>query len=226
MKKSDLTTLLTAATLFLSLGVINAVAQNTDGSPPPDGPSKDRQEKMMKRADLNGDGVIDETERAAIEAKRRERMSQNPKFLKRADTDGDGKISDTEWAAAKEKMKDARKDHGNRGDKMRRHRKGDDGKPQAKTDSQFRRGYVLGKYDTNKDHHLDASERAAMRTDLDARMRAGMQKHLTRLNQIDADHNGQISDAEWSAAKDSFHQNHPDRPGSRHPGMMPPPPAA
>lgn len=226
MKKFDLTTLLSAATLFLSLGVINAVAQNTDGPPPPDGPPKDRQEKMMKRADLNGDGVIDESERAAMEAKHRERMSHNPKFLKRADTDGDGKISDTEWAAAKEKMKDARKEHGKHGDKMRRHHKDDDGKPQARADSQFRRGYVLGKYDTNGDHHLDKTERAAMRTDREARMRAGMQKHLTRLNQVDANHDGQISDAEWSAAKASFHQNHPDRPGSQRPGMMPPPPAA
>ena len=108
MKKSDLTTLITAATLFLSFGVLNVTAQNNNQGGPKGNFSPERHAAMMKIADTNGDGQVDETERAAMKAQRREKMAQNPRFLKRADTDGDGKIdldNFCEWLSEPEKTK-------------------------------------------------------------------------------------------------------------------------
>ena len=203
MKKSDLTSLLTAATLFLSVGLLNATAEGNEKRSAKDRPSPEQREEMMKRADLNGDGKLDDSERAALAEQRREKMSQNPRFLKRADTDKDGQISDAEWEAAKEKFQKAvhsKKRHSaKKREEARRHERGD--KP-------FRRAYLLGKYDANGDMKLDDSERATMRAAMESKHRENMQKMLTRLNQVDVDQDGMISDSEWDAAKASFKKEH------------------
>ncbi len=217
MKKSDLTSLLTAATLFLSFGLLTAAAGESNEPTAQDGLRSERRAQLMKHADLNGDGVLDEVERMALENKRREKLSQNPRFLKRADTDQDGQISDAEWAAVKEKMKkkvQARKQdlsqRGERGPRPESNRHAD------KDRREFQHGYLLGKYDANVDRKLDEEERVAMRADREARFREHMQTMLTRLNAVDSDGDGQISDAEWSVAKDEFKKNHPGfRPGPR-----------
>ena len=210
MKNPDLTSLLTAATLFLSLGVIVGTAQGADGPPPFEGPGK----QMREKADLNKDGTIDETERAAIEQKMRARMSQNPRFLKRADTDKDGQISDEEWGVAKKKLHKMRQMRRHHGEKMsdRRHGKDAHGR-QAKDDRKFHRGYMLGKFDANGDKKLDETERAAMRSAGESKMRAKMEAHLQRLTAVDTDKDGQISDEEWAVAKETFKKAHPGRHG-------------
>jgi len=207
MKKSDLTTLLTAATLFLSFGVLNATAQNNNQGGPKGNFSPERHEAMMKIADLNGDGQVDEAERAAMKAKQREKMSQKPRFLKRADTDGDGEISDAEFAVAQkkgQKMRDGRKSgKESRGDR-------------AQADPKVRRAYMLGKFDANGDKKLDETERAAMRADIESKMRGKAEEHLQKLNAVDVNKDGKFSDEEWESAKEQMMKDGPRKGG---PGM-------
>ncbi|MEI8380819.1 MAG: EF-hand domain-containing protein [Planctomycetota bacterium] len=75
-----------------------------------DGNGPDR-EAILKRFDKNGDGQLDETERAAARKAMEERGGAGPgngpgngpgreEILKRFDKDGDGKLNDEERAAA------------------------------------------------------------------------------------------------------------------------------
>ena len=63
-------------------------------------------EKLLEKFDANGDGHLDETERAAaksaMQAKRAERKQQ---ILAEFDVDGDGQLNAEEKAAAKEAFK-------------------------------------------------------------------------------------------------------------------------
>ena len=210
MKKSDLTTLITAATLFLSFGVLNVTAKNNNQGGPKGNFSPERHAAMMKIADTNGDGQVDETERAAMKAQRREKMAQNPRFLKRADTDGDGKISDAEFAAAQKKGKQMRDQR-----KSAKSARGD----RAKADPKVVRAYMLGKYDANGDRKLDESERATMRSEIEAQMRAKAEEHLQKLSAVDVDKDGKFSDEEWEAAKEKLMKDGPRQGGPRGPGI-------
>ncbi|WP_018970073.1 hypothetical protein [Rubritalea marina] len=55
--------------------------------------------KLIEQFDADGDGKLDETERAAAKSAMKERRAE---FIARHDTDGDGKLSDEEKQAAKE----------------------------------------------------------------------------------------------------------------------------
>ncbi len=212
MKKSDLTTLVTAATLFLSFGVLNATAGERNRDAAKDNLSPERRAEMMKKADLNGDGKLDDSEKAALKKQRRDKMAQNPRFLKLADTDRDGEISDAEFVVAQKKVKKMRD--------RRKGGKGDRGDDKAKV----RRAYMLGKFDANGDKKLDETERAAMRADIESKMRAKAEEHLQRLNAVDVNKDGKFSDEEWEAAKKEMMKDGP-RPGGprkggpRGPGM-------
>ncbi|MFZ9681649.1 MAG: hypothetical protein ACO3DQ_00375, partial [Cephaloticoccus sp.] len=200
MKNSPVTSLLAAATLFLVPAALSAqpAPADDDAPPPPRGP---RWEKF----DANGDGKLDATERAAAEAAVRERLTANPRFAERADTDHDGVISDTEWTAAKAKeMREHRQERRGQGPQG-----GREGRPER--DPDFRRGYLLGKYDANGDHKLDKSERATLKSDMEGRIRARMEKQLARLKAADTDGDGKFSDTEWAAAKESFSAEMKDR---------------
>lgn len=71
---------------------------------------------LMGKFDKDGDGKLDETERAAALAAMEQRMrtgaERQLERLKSVDIDGDGKISDAEWAAAREKMQAWRQERG------------------------------------------------------------------------------------------------------------------
>lgn len=79
---------------------------NTPAAAPagPAGPGG-RAGEAMKRFDKNGDGKLDETERAEADQAARTRLEQTPRALERFDTDKDGKLNDAEWATAREGMR-------------------------------------------------------------------------------------------------------------------------
>jgi len=54
----------------------------------------------MAQFDQDGDGKLNETERAAAGTAMRANMASNPRAMARVDTDGDGKVSDAEWTVA------------------------------------------------------------------------------------------------------------------------------
>ncbi len=66
-------------------------------------------EGAMKRFDKNGDGKLDDAEKAEAKAAR-EQMREEA--LKRFDKDGDGKLNDAERAEAREAMKKLKKRRG------------------------------------------------------------------------------------------------------------------
>lgn len=70
--------------------------------------------RMMKRYDLNGDGKLDDGERAAME---KDRKLFRAKMLKKFDKNGDGKLDQTERLAIKEAMKSKRAERLKRFDK-------------------------------------------------------------------------------------------------------------
>jgi Ca2+-binding EF-hand superfamily protein len=63
-------------------------------------------DKMLNEHDRDGDGRLDESERAAMAAANREKAEQNPRILRRFDKNRDGKLDDAEWAAARQQVGD------------------------------------------------------------------------------------------------------------------------
>jgi hypothetical protein len=66
---------------------------------------------LLGKFDVNNDGKLDDTEKAAIreaaDKRARAGVEKNLQRLRAIDADNDGKINDTEWAAAREKFKQA-----------------------------------------------------------------------------------------------------------------------
>jgi Ca2+-binding EF-hand superfamily protein len=87
-------------TLFIALGLAltGLVAHGADGEAKPAAPPS--REEIMKKYDKNGDGKLDQDERAAL---MKDRQAES---LKKYDKNGDGKLDESELQARRE---DARK---------------------------------------------------------------------------------------------------------------------
>jgi Ca2+-binding EF-hand superfamily protein len=197
MKKPQLTPLLLSATLFLSVvGVAKAAEDSV--APAPESPRKARQAELIKKFDKNGDGKLDETERAAareamqaMQAMRHER----PNAMR-----GPG-----------DEEKGPRPAPGAMG--MR--------------DPAFRHGYMLGKFDKNGDGKLDEAEKADAHAAAEMKMRTRLEKQIQRLKEVDANGDGKISDSEWAVAREKFQKERGAPGGAGRPdedfGGFPPP---
>jgi hypothetical protein len=179
MKKPDLTPLLLSATLFLAFGA--AVSAQEAPPPAPEAPAADAvippppRAEMIKKFDKNGDGQLDDAEKAEA---RKAFVKKHPGLAKH-------------MKQAKEKR----------------------GPGAGPEDKDFRRGWLLGKFDANNDGKLDETERAAARADGEKRLRAGAEKRLQHLKSLDTDGDGKFNDTEWAAAKAEFQKQHPERAG-------------
>jgi Ca2+-binding EF-hand superfamily protein len=111
MKPSSLAPAFLAATLFLlpSLWAEDAPAEMDGATAENASMPPQRQAEIMKRFDKNGDGKLDEDEKAAAkeynrnettgrQAKRREHLGK--RALEKFDKDGDGKLNEAERAEA------------------------------------------------------------------------------------------------------------------------------
>jgi hypothetical protein len=89
--------------MALAISLSGFLSQAADGDPKPAAPRTERSE-LFKKYDKNGDGKLDEGERAALQKDRQEEM------VKKYDKNGDGKIDDTERQALMEDRKKQREE--------------------------------------------------------------------------------------------------------------------
>jgi hypothetical protein len=106
-----LTKLKLALALSASLvaGVAGFAAANTGSSAAADANGGAWKAKMLQKYDTNGDGKLDDTERAAMRADRQaKREARKEKMLQKFDTNGDGKLEPSERAAMQEERAEKR----------------------------------------------------------------------------------------------------------------------
>jgi Ca2+-binding EF-hand superfamily protein len=105
---------------FLGLGLAGALALPAVALAWPDGEGHDgRRARMMEKFDANGDGTLDDAERAAARTFRQAMHAQRKaEMLAKYDADKDGTLSDAERAQARQdrmterfKMLDTNKDN-------------------------------------------------------------------------------------------------------------------
>lgn len=65
--------------------------------------------EVLERFDKDGDGKLNDAERAEMRKAAGDRIAQNPKMLERFDANGDGQLDETERAAAREAMQERMK---------------------------------------------------------------------------------------------------------------------
>jgi hypothetical protein len=147
---------LPALGLTLAAGSLLAQGNTVPGTPLQPGPAWGQREPgqippaLLERFDLNGDGQLDESERAAL----REEMANRPgaarmreEILKRFDKNGDGQLDEAERAEF-QKFREARMREGGG--------PGGPGGPRMREELRKRA-------DKNGDGQIDESERAAAR---------------------------------------------------------------
>jgi Ca2+-binding EF-hand superfamily protein len=186
MKRLNLAATFAAATLFLSFGLRAA-----DAAKPANDMKSTRAAEMLKRFDKNGDGKLDDDERAeAKDAMLREQMdrqatraaalggseAERAKMLERFDKNHDGRLDDEERAAAekagRERAAVANGPAGNlRAELIRRLDKNADGKidqAERAAGAEFIADHLdqypamKQRFDENHDGKLDGTERAAL----------------------------------------------------------------
>lgn len=145
---------------------------------------------MLEEFDANGDGQLDETERATAKEAIRTRHKQRremfkARLLERFDANGDGELDETERAEAKQAMRD----HGPRHFGRHGHR------PPPELVKQF---------DENADGRLDDNERAALRAHLE-------QKKAELIERFDTNGNGQLEGEEREAVRAFMRAEHQKR---------------
>ena len=200
--------------LSAALCAIPALAQTETK---PDAPKADRsgqmekrRQEMLQRFDANGDGKLDDTEKAAMkEAQKQERSVRGmgdsgnrsspgeagpgpgpggdrflKEMIKRFDKDGDGKLDEAELGEA---MKARANFMGNRG-------AGAPGAPGGRMREQ-----MMKMFDKNGDGQLDDSERAAAE-----------QFRTEQIRRFDKNGDGQLDPEERAEAMRAFVADHPE----------------
>ncbi|MSU48886.1 MAG: hypothetical protein EXS37_07335 [Opitutus sp.] len=226
MKRFSLTPHLASATLILALHATFLPAQENAAAPAAAAPAakpSQRMEELMKRFDQDGDGKLDDAERAAA----KEAMMKEPidvqvllappesppgpaasgpevnrkRMLAQFDQNKDGRLDEEERAAAKKFMAER---GGGPGGKMhdemiKRFDKNGNGKideDERGAVQEFmkkRRRPGAGPSTMNR----EADEKAA----LDKVLRSAVEANAAQLQRFDEDKDGRLSDQEWTAAR-------------------------
>jgi Ca2+-binding EF-hand superfamily protein len=180
---------------FLAIVLAAAVAR-AEG-PAPEGPGPvgpgpfgHLREELLKKFDTDGDGQLNDAERAAAREALKQRIAEEKqKFLEKWDKDGDGTLSDAEKAAAREAL----------GQRIRE-------------EVQARRQEFIKKWDTDGDGKLSEEERKAALDSLPEDKRQEiLARHQKALEEFDADGDGKLNDQERAAARDALRERIKDR---------------
>jgi Ca2+-binding EF-hand superfamily protein len=207
MKRFGLSLHLSSATLFLALALGGLHAQTPAAPKPP--------EDAMKRFDKDGDGLLDDAERAAAKAamkneppaasgvgvtsskpKRGDPDAMRGRMLEMFDTNKDGKLDDAERTEAKKAG--AERGGAMRDELVKRFDKNGNGKldgDEREAAASFAKRRVGEKPGASKPSAAatDAALEKAMRTTLEA--------DAAQLQRFDDDKDGKLSDQEWQAAR-------------------------
>ncbi len=144
------------------------------------------------KMDVNGDGKLDKTDREAMRAQMQEKM------FDRIDADNDGSISKSEFEAMHRGHREGARE-GKRGDQagMAGHRMG------GKRGHGMRggAGMMAKMADTNGDGTIDQAEFTAAA--------------MKRFDRVDADHNGIVTQAERTAAREAMKAKWQERRAAR-----------
>lgn len=173
MKTSSVSPLLLAVALL----AVPALAQNEMKAPEAaDGKMSKNLQELIKKYDKNGDGKLDEDEKAAAHAAMRKEgaggaMDRYKQILMRFDKDGDGKLNDAERAEAEKARAMIERNGG-----------------EAKFSAM-----ILKRFDKNGDGRLDDAERAEARKFRDE-----------QIKKFDKDGDGKLNDAEREEALKAF----------------------
>jgi len=129
-----------------------------------------------RQYDTNGDGRIDENERAAMREAGRQRAEEARRRweLQQSDADKDGTLSDQERAAMEKAQAEQR------------------------AAAEQRRKEMLDKYDANRNGQIDGDENRAMYQDMRDR------RAKERLDRWDADKNGLLDEKELAAEREHY----------------------
>jgi Ca2+-binding EF-hand superfamily protein len=173
MKTSSVSSLLLTAALL----AVPALAQNEMNpreKPAAAGAMKKTHQEMIQKYDQNGDGRLDEDEKAAAHAAMRKdgggEGDRRKQMLKRFDKDGDGKLNDAERAAA-EKAREAMEKGGGgkfREQAIKRFDQDGDGKlnETEQAEAEKFRAEQLKKFDADGDGQLNETERETARKEM------------------------------------------------------------
>lgn len=230
MKRSGLTPLLFAATLFLLPDAASLAVAQTMMSDTPAAKSARRADELLKRYDRNGDGKLDDDERA--EAKEAMMQTQIDQQMARAaavpggverfrtqalalfDRNKDGRLDEDERAEA-QRLAEVRQDPGaSLDDFAKSFDRNTDGKIDAEERTQLEafltelralganrmRTELLRQLDRNADAKVDEAELAAAEKLLRPRLAASP---LQR-RRYDRNEDGRIDDTEWQAARSAL----------------------
>jgi hypothetical protein len=207
MKRPGLTSHLLVATLFL-LASRSAIAQETASSMSMTPPAS-RGAEVLKRYDKNGDGRLDDDERAdareAMMAEQIDRQMARPaaaaggvevyraRVLALFDRNQDGRLDDEERAAAQKFAED-----------------------RTAAPAETLREELFKRFDRNANGRIDAAERPAAQeffaafarppaaentAEFEAFIRRAIEADATQRTRFDEDGDGKLSDAEWQGAR-------------------------
>jgi Ca2+-binding EF-hand superfamily protein len=173
------------------------------GAPGGKPPGKHHQE-MMQRFDKDGDGQLNDEEKAAAKSAMQQRQGEmRGEALKRFDANGDGKLDDAERAAAREAMPKERGGHMT-----------DEQREKARAEFEA----FAARHDKDGDGKLSPDERKSAR---DAWAAENPEKAARMRAAADKDGDGMVSDAERKEAVREMRKKH----RKKSPGEPPTPPA-
>ncbi len=195
MKRPGLFASLLAATLFLLAGSGRLMA--AEARPGPAGKAAKKSRELLERFDRNGDGKLDDDERAAAkDAMMQEQLDRQMARIAAGGTGPAGERFRATALALFDRNKDGRLDDDERAEAQRF--------AEARQDPAALKGEVEQKFDRNGDGRLDDAERREAGEFLaELRNFAGQRLRQELLREFDRNANGRIDDAEMTALEKS-----------------------